>query len=71
MVEDLARLDEEGGARRGQVDVVGAAVQQPHPQLALQPLHLLAQRGLHDVLAGRRPAEMQFLGQRHEIAQLT
>ncbi len=70
VVEDLPRLDEEGGARRGQADVVGGAIQQPHAQLPLQPLDLLAQRGLDDVLTGGRPAEMQLFGQRHEIAQL-
>ena len=41
------------------------------PQLTFQPLHLLAQRRLHDVLPLSRPAEMQLLGQRHEIAKLT
>ena len=56
VIEDLTRFDEERGAGRGQVDVVGAAVQQSHVQLAFQPLDLLTQRRLHDVLpGGRRP----------------
>ena len=49
-------------------DVVGAAFQQADAQLTLEPLHSLAQRRLHDVLPGGRAAEMQFLGQGHEIA---
>ena len=47
-----------------------AAFQQADPQLTFQPLHLLAQRRLHDVLPLRRPAEVQLLGQRHEVAKL-
>jgi hypothetical protein len=42
--------------------VVGAVFQQADAQLTLEPLHLLAQRRLHDVLPGGRPAEMQLLG---------
>ena len=41
-----------------------------HAQLTLQALQLLAQRGLDDVLAGGRPAEVQLLGQGDEVAQL-
>ena len=41
---------------------MGAALNQADPQLTLQPLHLLAQRRLHDVLPLSRPAEMQLLG---------
>jgi hypothetical protein len=40
------------------------------PQLTLQPLHLLAQRRLHDVLPGGRAGEVQLLGQGHEVLQL-
>jgi hypothetical protein len=46
----------------------GDGLREPVP--AVQPLHLLAQRRLHDVLPLRRPAEMQLLGQRHEITEL-
>jgi hypothetical protein len=70
MGEDLPDLGQEHRPGRGQSDGVGAAVQQPDPQLTLQPLNLLTQRRLHDVLAGRRTAEVQFLGQRHEVAKL-
>ena len=51
--------------------MVGAAIEEADAELAFQPLHLLAQRRLHDVLPLRRPAEMQLLRQRHEIAKLT
>jgi len=50
---------------------VGAAFEQAGAQFTLEPLHLLAQRRLHDVLPLRGPAEVQFLGQGHEIAELT
>jgi hypothetical protein len=49
---------------------VCAAFEEADPQLALQPLHLLAERRLNDVLPGGRTAEVQFLGQGHEVAQL-
>jgi hypothetical protein len=42
--------------------MVRAAFQQANPELTFQPLHLLAQRRLHDVLPLRSPAEMQLLG---------
>jgi hypothetical protein len=51
--------------------VVGAAFQQADAELTLEPLHLLAQRRLHDVLPGGRATEVQFLSQGHEIAKLT
>ncbi len=70
VVEDLAGLHQERRPGGGELDVVGAAVQQPHLQLALQTLHLLAQRGLHDVLARRGPAEMELLGQGDEVTEL-
>ena len=51
--------------------MVGAALEQADAQLALQPLDLLAQRRLDDVLPLGRPAEVQLLRQRHEIAKLS
>ena len=50
---------------------MGAAFEQADAQLTLEPLHLLAQRRLHDVLPLRSPAEVQFFGQGHEITKLT
>jgi len=69
--QDLPRLDQEYRPGRRQRDVVGAAFEQADAQLTLEPLHLLAQRRLHDVLPLRSPAEVQFLGQGHEITELT
>src|SRR6476659_4968370 len=50
--------------------MVGGAVHQRHTELPFQTLQPLAQRGLHDVLAGGGPTEMQLLGKGDEIAQL-
>jgi hypothetical protein len=69
--QDLPRLDQEHRPGRRQRDVVGAAFQQADAQLTLEPLHLLAQRRLHDVLPFRSPAKVQLLGQGHEITELT
>ena len=52
------------------MNMVRAAFQKADPQLTFQPLHLLAQPRLHDVLPLRSPAEMQLLGQRHAVAKL-
>jgi hypothetical protein len=69
--QDLPRLDQEHRPCRRQRDVVGAAFEQADAQLTLEPLHLLAQRRLHYVLPLRSPAEVQLLGQGHEVAELT
>jgi hypothetical protein len=71
VVEDLACLDQERRSRYSQADVVSAALQEAHTELALKPLKLLAQGRLHDVLPLSCPTEMQFLGQSHEVAKLT
>jgi hypothetical protein len=68
--KDLPRLDQEGGAGRAQLHLVGRTLDQEHPKLAFQTFQLLAQRGLDDVLAYRRPAEVQLLGKGDEVAQL-
>ncbi len=68
--EDLPRLGQEHCPGGGQRDVVSAALKEPDAQLTFQSLHLLAQRRLHDVLPRGRPAEVQFLRQRHEVAKL-
>ena len=68
--QDLPGLDQEHHPGGGQRDMVRAALQEADVQLPLQPLDLLAQRGLHDVLPLGRPAEMQLLRQCHEVAKL-
>jgi hypothetical protein len=47
---------------------MGRALQQGSPEFPFQPLQLLAQRGLDDVLAGRCVPEVQFLGESDEVA---
>jgi hypothetical protein len=49
---------------------MGRALQQGSPEFPFQPLQLLAQRGLDDVLAGRCAPEVQFLGESDEVAKL-
>jgi hypothetical protein len=51
--------------------VMGVAFHQHDPKFSLETLDLLAQRRWHDMLAGSGPAEMQLLGQGHEVVQLT
>ena len=68
--KDLPRLDQKGGAGRGQLHVVGRTLEQEHPQLPFQTLQLLAQRGLDDVFARRGAAEVQLLGEGDEVVQL-
>jgi hypothetical protein len=68
--EDLAGFDQQGPPGRGELHVVGGAVQQQHAQFAFEALELLARGRLDDVLAGGRPAEVQLLGQGDEVAQL-
>jgi hypothetical protein len=50
--------------------VVSAALDQIHTELALESLQLLTQGRLNNVLPLSRPAEVQLLGQRHEVAKL-
>jgi hypothetical protein len=68
--QDLPCLGQERRPRGSQRDVMGAALQQLDTQFTLQPLHLLAQRGLHDVLPRRGAAEMQLLSQDNEVTKL-
>ncbi len=62
---------QEGAARRGQGDSAGAAVEQLQAELAFQPPDLLADRRLDDVQPLGGPAEVEFLGDRHEVPNLT
>ncbi len=51
--------------------MVGAAFEEADAELAFQPLHPLAQRRLDDVFPVGRPAEVQLLRQRYEVAKLS
>jgi hypothetical protein len=50
---------------------VTVASQQLDPELALQVLDLLAQRGLRNVQAPGSPAEMELLGNCDEVAKVS
>ena len=65
-----ARFGQKEPPGLGQRDLVAVAFQQPHVQFFFQRLDLHAQRRLHDAQPLRGPAEMQFLGKRHERAQM-
>jgi hypothetical protein len=67
---DLPGLDQEGAPDWRHLHMVRIAVQQQHTQLTIQPLQLLAQRRLDDVLTGGGPAGLQLLGKGDEVAQL-
>src|SRR5438477_9993598 len=53
-----------------QLDAALGAPEQRDAQLLFQQTHLLAQCGLGDTRAAGRPCEVQFLGDRNEVAQL-
>jgi len=54
----------------GQFHPPRRAQQQLHPQILLQRLHLRAQRRLGDVHPHGGTAEVQFLGNGHEVGKL-
>ena len=54
----------------GDRDPASGALDEGQPDLILQSADLLRQRGLGDVLARRGAGEVQFLGQRDQVAEL-
>ena len=64
-------MRQEGRAGLGECDTAGRPVEQGDTQLALEPPHLLAHRGLDDVQPFGRAAEVQLLGDGQEVPQLT
>jgi hypothetical protein len=70
LLDQSLGLGAEGQAGGGQPHVVGGAGDELHPDLALQPLELLADRGLGQVQPRRRAAEVLLLGDREERRQL-
>jgi hypothetical protein len=61
---------EQPDAVAGERDPAGGPFQQPHPELALEPGDLLADRGLHHRQPLGGPAEVQLLGDGDEVPQL-
>ena len=69
-LDGLARLGQERPAGPGQLDAP-APDEELHAQLTLQALDLEAERRLGDAQPLGRPAEVQLLGDGHEVAQLS
>ncbi len=68
--QDRAGLGQQALTGRRQPYMPRRAVQKLHAEFPLQPLDLLADRGLHDVQPLRRPPEAKFLRDGDEIGQL-
>ena len=69
LVEQGPRLVEQHRAHRSERDAGRRAGEQQGPDLGLQLLDRPAQRRLAHVQSGGGPAEVEFLGDRHEVAQ--
>ncbi len=64
------RPGEQQRTGRGQPHRPAGALEQGDPVLPLQAGDLVAERGLHDVAAGRGTGEVQLLGDGDEVLQL-
>src|SRR3954451_9931147 len=71
MAQDMPGLLEQRPSGDGEHDAARRAVEQPHAELLLELADLLADRGLGDVEAIRRTAEVQLLRDRDEVPQVT
>ena len=69
MVEQGPRLVEQHRAHRSERDTGGRADEEQGADVGLQLLDRPAQGRLAHVQPGGGPAEVQFLGDRHEVAQ--
>ncbi len=70
LVQDAARLGQEGPAGRGESHRAVGPVEQLDAQVGLEQLDLSAQRRLCHVQAFRGTGEMQFFCDGHEARQL-
>ena len=70
LLEDPPRLLEHRGAGLRQLDAAVGPLQEPDPELGLELADLLAHRGLRDVQALGRAAEVQLLGDGDEVAEV-
>jgi hypothetical protein len=50
-------------------DAAAGAVEQPHPELTFQALHVASERLRGEIVPARRPTEVQLLGQSHDVPQ--
>ena len=69
--EEIAGGGQQRGAAVGQLDAASGAAKQLHAEARFEPLDLLAERGLGDPEACGRAPEVQLLGDRDEVAQVS
>jgi len=69
--DDLTGISQEKAAVRRQLDVPAVANEQRAPDARLERLDLLRQRRRGDMQTLGRAPEVQLLGDRHEVTQLT
>jgi hypothetical protein len=70
LCQQRAGLRQQGRTTLGEGDRTAVAVEQAHTEVPFQRLDLLGQRGAGDEQPARRPPEVQFLGDGHEVAKL-
>src|SRR2546421_340410 len=68
--DDLPRLLREDQSCRGRRDGTTRSLEEPDAECRLQLLDRLRERRLGDVQALRRPAEVQLLAHREEVAEV-
>jgi hypothetical protein len=68
--EDQPRALQVRGSGVGELDPAGGAAQQLDAEVSLEAADLLRQRGLGHVQPGGGVAEVQLLGDGHEVPQL-
>src|SRR5262245_31969493 len=69
LAEQASRFVEQHASRLGELDAPLRAYQQRRTDLALESTDLNAERRLRDVEPPRGAAEVQFLGDGHEVAK--
>ena len=69
--QDLPGLVQERRPRGGQRDMMRTPIEQRNAELPLEPLDLLAESGLSNMLASRGLAEVELLSERDEEPELT
>ncbi len=69
MIEQVPGLVEQHGAHRGERDAGRRADEERGADVGLHLLDRPAQRRLTHMQPGSGPSEVEFLGDRHEVAQ--
>ncbi|HEU4691746.1 MAG TPA: hypothetical protein VFS23_25455 [Vicinamibacterales bacterium] len=68
--QDHARLLHEHATRLGELDLALGAVEERDPKLFFELLDLMAERRLAEIQPLGGTAEVQCLGQRHDVAKM-